>query len=202
MTLGRRICHKARWRWCSAVATWADGVRRNVDDKIVKPTSINHASVVSFCCCHVFGCCLNTDMCRTAPEALLCDHQACHSLWFSMRSTLCVTLMCCERSCRRPTLTKNTFSPSRSSSPSSPSSTRSSTLQSATVCVKKAARNCLRSNERNQSFSCFPNGRRHQTPFKRLQPARSTQGRKPASADLPVIASHTHLPKDADEGPQ
>ena len=111
MTLGRRIFHRSKMAldFCCVIkdeiATWADGVRRNVDDKTVKPTSINHASVVYFCCCHVCGCCLNTGMCRTAPEALICDHQACHSLWFSMRSTLCVTLMCCERSCRRPTLT-------------------------------------------------------------------------------------------------
>ena len=87
------------------ITSWADGVRRNVDDGIVKPTGINHASVVPFCCCHVFGCCLNTGVCRSAPEALICDHQACHSLWFFMRSSLYVTLMCSERSCRRPTLT-------------------------------------------------------------------------------------------------
>ena len=73
-------------------------VRRNVDDRIVKPTSIN-ASVVSFCCYHVFGCCLCAGMSRSAPETLICDHQSCHSLWFSMRSSLCVTLMCSERSC-------------------------------------------------------------------------------------------------------
>ena len=113
-TLGKPIFHRSKvaleFRCVikDEITPRADGVRRNVDDRIVKPTSINHASVVSFCCCHVFGCCLNTGMCRIAPEALICDHQACHSLWFSMRSSLCVTLMCCEPSCRRPTLT--TFS--------------------------------------------------------------------------------------------
>ena len=34
---------------CVEITSWADGVRRNVDDKTVKPTSINHASVVFFC---------------------------------------------------------------------------------------------------------------------------------------------------------
>ena len=37
-----------------ALTSWADGVRKNVDDRIVKPTSINHASVVFFCSFHVF----------------------------------------------------------------------------------------------------------------------------------------------------
>ena len=111
MTLQRRIFHRIKMalEFCCVVkdetTSWADGVRRNVDYRIVKPTSINLASVVSFCCCHVFGCCLNTGMCRTAPEALICDHQACHSLWFSIRSPMCVTLMSSERRCRRPTLT-------------------------------------------------------------------------------------------------
>ena len=110
MSLGRRIFRRSKMalEFCCVVkdeiTSWADGVRRNVDDKIVKPTSINHASVVSSCCCHVFGCCLYAGMSRSAPETLICDHQACHSLWFTVRSPLSVTLMCCKRSCRRPTL--------------------------------------------------------------------------------------------------
>ena len=119
MTLGRRIFHRNKMalEFCCVVedetTSWADGVRKNVDDRIVKPTSINHASVVFFCSCHVFSGCLHAGMSRSAPETLICDHQACHSLRFSMRSHLCVTLMCSQRSCRRPTLT--TFPPSSSS---------------------------------------------------------------------------------------
>ena len=106
MTLGRRIFHRSKMalEFCCVVedeiTSWADGARRNVDNGTVKPTNISHASVVPFCCCHVFGCCLYAGMSRSAPEALICDRQAWHPLWFSMRSSLCVTL-----SCRRPTLT-------------------------------------------------------------------------------------------------
>ena len=177
--------------------------QRGHDDGTVKPTSINHASVVSFCCCHVFGCCLNTDMCRSAPEALICDHQACHSLWFSMLSPLCVTLMCSERSCRRPTLT--TFPsilikqcanvvfilPFQIVVPfiiTEIDSTRCHCLRE-----ESASKLSQIQREKNIRLVCSPNGRRHQTPVQRLQPARPTQGRKPASADLPVIASLDHL---------
>ena len=69
-----------------------------------RPASTTHP-VVSFCCCHVFGCRLNTGMCRTAPEALICDHQGLPLPLVLHAFPLCVTLMCCERSCRRPTLT-------------------------------------------------------------------------------------------------
>ena len=31
------------------ITSWPNGVRRDVDDKIMKLTSINHASVVFFC---------------------------------------------------------------------------------------------------------------------------------------------------------
>ena len=148
------------------ITTRPDGVRRNVDDKIVKPTSINHASVVSFCCCHVFGCCLDTGMCRTAPEALICDHQTCHSLWFAVCSDpecdvdVLQALVPLATVVHIPIHPRRAmcrcgfhFSPSMSSSPSS---LLSSTLHGATFCVKKAARNCLKSSPINHSFRLLP----------------------------------------------
>ena len=51
MTLGRRIFHRSKMALESCcvvkdeITSWANGVRRNVDDGIMKPTSINHASV-------------------------------------------------------------------------------------------------------------------------------------------------------------
>ena len=58
-------------------------------------------------------------------------------------------------------------------------------------CLRVESRSKLSQIQRAETIRlvCSPNGRRHQTPVQRLQPVRPTQGRKPASADLPVIAA-------------
>ena len=151
-------------------------------------------------------------MCRTAPETLICDHQACHSLWFSMRSTpVCDVQMCSERSCRRPTPT--TFptilikhcADAVFIFPFQIVVHFIVTELDSTSChfLREESRSKLSQFQSRETIRlvCSPNGRCHQTPVQRLQYARPTQGRKPASAGLPVIASHNHLPQDAERRP-